>query len=186
VWWLINRRADRRVQAYNQRVNVTLARSTSPLAVVLGYGPVGRTVDELLRSHGFETLVVDLNMDTIQNLTRQGRLGIYGDAYNIEVVAQSLPRATHLVIAIPHAANREALIASAKLINPTIKVFVRARYLAEREELRQVGADYVCYEEAEAAAALARGVLQDQGVPEDTIRRVTLRIRQQYGVVRQS
>ena len=42
------------------------------------------------------------------------------------------------------------LIAAAKLINPFLKVFVRARYIAEREELAQVGADGMVYEEAEA------------------------------------
>ncbi|HQY89157.1 MAG TPA: cation:proton antiporter, partial [Tepidisphaeraceae bacterium] len=84
-----------------------------PLAVILGYGPVGRTVDEILREKGIKTVVVDLNMDTIESLTRRGQSAIYGDAYNIEVLAHALDRATHLVITLPHAANRNPLIASA-------------------------------------------------------------------------
>jgi hypothetical protein len=59
-----------------------------------------------------------------------------------------------------------------------VKVFVRARYLAEREELTQVGADGVCYEEAEAAVALARLVLFDRGADTDTVRREATRVRQ--------
>jgi len=99
-------------------------------------------------------------------------------------IAQTLPRATHLVITIPHAENRGSLIASAKLINPIMKVIVRARYIAEREELRQVGADDACFEEAEAAVALMRLVLQDRGEDAEVIRHETMRIRQQYGASR--
>ena len=180
LWRLLNRRADRRGESINRHVNESLGRSEEPLAVILGYGPVGRTVDDLLRHRGLETVVVDLNMDTIQDLTRQGRKAIYGDAYNVEVVAETLPRATHLVITIPNAENRSTLIASAKLINPTMKVFVRARYVGDKAELMQVGADDACYEEAEAAVSLARLVLQDHGADAETIRHETTRIRERY------
>jgi CPA2 family monovalent cation:H+ antiporter-2 len=106
-----------------------------------------------------ETVVVDLNMDTVAALTRAGRAAIYGDAYSIEVMHRALPRATHMAITLPHSANRNPLIAAAKLINPSIRVFVRARYLAEAEELRQVGADAVCFEEGEVAVGMARMVV---------------------------
>ena len=148
---------------------------------MLGYGPVGRTVDALLRERELETVVVDLNMDTVQAIKRDGRTAIYGDAYNIEVMHQALPNATHLIITLPHSANRGPLIAAAKLINPAIKVFVRARYMGERNELEQVGADAACFEEAEVAVALARLVLSDRGEDTDGIRRETTRIRQQLG-----
>src|SRR5215207_448709 len=92
----------------------------------------------------------------------------------------ALARASHLVISLPHSANRGALIAAAKLINPDMKVFVRARYIREREELEQVGADGAIYEEAEAAAALARLVLFDRGLDADAVRRETTRIRQEF------
>jgi CPA2 family monovalent cation:H+ antiporter-2 len=155
-------------------------RSDAPIAVILGYGPVGRTVDAILRTSGLKTVIVDLNMATIETLTRDGRPAIYGDAYNIEVMHQALPRATHLVITLPHSLNRNPLIVAAKLINPAIKVIVRARYLSERPELVQSGADAACYEEAEAAVALARIVLADQGADEDAIRRETVRIRREF------
>jgi CPA2 family monovalent cation:H+ antiporter-2 len=122
--------------------------------------------------------VVDMNMETVQELTREGRAAIYGDAFNIEVMHQALARATHLIISLPHSTNRGPLIAAAKLINPEMKVFVRAHYLNEQDELVQVGADGACYEEAEAAVALAKLVLYDRGADEETVRRETHRIRQ--------
>ncbi len=150
-----------------------------PLAVVVGFGPVGQTVDAILRRHGVKTVVVDMNMDTIQRLTDGGRAAIYGDALNIELLRGALAKATHMVITLPHSTNRGPLIASAKLANPQIKVIVRARYLAEGAELTQAGADSACFEEAEAAAALARVVLAEHGADPDTIHRETERIRRE-------
>jgi CPA2 family monovalent cation:H+ antiporter-2 len=147
--------------------------------VTIGYGPVGKAVDEILRKDGTRTVVVDLNMDTIQELTRAGRAAIFGDAFNIEVMHAALGPAAYVIITLPHAANRDPLIAAAKLINPNVKVFVRARYIREQEELEQVGADAACFEEVEAAVALAKLVLTDRGKDADQIRHETTRIRQQ-------
>ena len=180
LWRFMNRRTLRRERAMNEQAGRAVESGSSPLAVILGYGPVGRAVDSVLRDRGVETLVVDLNLDTVQALTGDGRLALYGDAYNIEVMHQALARATHLLITLPHSANRNPLIVSAKLINPDVKVFVRARYLAEREELEQAGADGAIYEEAEAAVALARLVLFDRGADTDTVRRESTRIRQEF------
>jgi CPA2 family monovalent cation:H+ antiporter-2 len=116
----------------------------------------------------------------VRAIQRDGRAAVFGDAYNNEVMYQALGRATHLVITLPHGANRNPLIASAKLINPDMKVFVRARYLTEREELEQVGADAVVYEEAEAAVSLSRQVLFDRGAAEADVKHETTRIRQAF------
>jgi CPA2 family monovalent cation:H+ antiporter-2 len=180
LWAFLNRGAKTRAGDMNLRAGELLERESTPVAVIVGYGPVGQSVDEILRKGGLETVIVDLNMDTVQRLTRQGRAAIFGDAFNIEVMHQALPRATHLIITLPHSANRNPLIAAAKLINPEIKVFVRARYLSEQADLHQVGADAVVYEEAEAAVALSRLLLSDRGADDATVRRETTRIRQTF------
>jgi CPA2 family monovalent cation:H+ antiporter-2 len=179
LWRLLNRRTQQRGGRMNAEAEQLIERSAEPLAVIVGYGPVGKSVDDILRNDGMRTVVVDLNMDTIQELTRAGRAAIFGDAFNIEVMHAALGSATHVIITLPHSANRDPLIAAAKLINPAVKVFVRARYIRERDELEQVGADAVCFEEVEAAVALAKLVLGDRGKDPDAVRRETTRIRQQ-------
>jgi CPA2 family monovalent cation:H+ antiporter-2 len=181
LYRIMNKSTLRREERMNQEMGKALETGSGALAVVLGYGPVGRALDSVLRNSGIETVVVDLNMNTVQNLHRQGRAAVFGDAYNIEVMHQALDRATHLIITLPHAANRNPLIASAKLINPAIKVFVRAHYISEAIDLKQVGADASCFEEAEAAVALAKLVLFDRNASEETVRRETTRIRQELG-----
>ena len=176
---LLNRRTQQREGRMNAQAAELIERSNEPLAVIVGYGPVGKSVDDILRKDGTRTVVVDLNMDTIQELTKAGRAAIFGDAFNIEVMHAALGPATYVIITLPHAANRDPLIAAAKLINPNVKVFVRARYIREREELEQVGADAACFEEVEAAVALAKLVLADRGKDAEQIRHETTRIRQQ-------
>jgi CPA2 family monovalent cation:H+ antiporter-2 len=182
LWRFMNRGAGRRETRVNEAAGNLIERSDKPLAVIVGYGPVGRAVDSILAGSELETVIVDLNMDTVQDLTKRGRAAIYGDAFNIEVMHQALGRATHLIVSLPHSLNRTPLIAAAKLINPDVKVFVRAHYLREREDLEQAGADAACYEEAEAAVALSRLVLFDTGAEAEKVRRETTRIRQRFMV----
>ncbi len=156
-----------------------LIENEKPVTVILGYGPVGRTVDGLLRDRGVETVIVEQNMNTVESLTRAGRAAIFGDAYNIEVLAAAVAKATHLIITLPHSINRTPLISAAKLLNPTLNVIVRARYMGEADELRQVGADHVRYEEIEIAAALSRLVLRERGEDAEAIEREVTRVRQE-------
>jgi CPA2 family monovalent cation:H+ antiporter-2 len=182
LWRFLNRGTARRETRVNEAAGTLIERSGKPLAVIVGYGPVGRAVDSILADSELETVIVDLNMDTVQDLTRRGKAAIYGDAFNIEVMHQALGRATHLIITLPHGENRNPLVTAAKLVNPGVKIFVRAHYLREREELEQAGADAACYEEAEAAIALSRLILFDTGADADTIRRETTKIRQRFTI----
>jgi CPA2 family monovalent cation:H+ antiporter-2 len=80
---------------------------------------------------------------------------------------------------LPHSVNRTPLVAAARRLSPRCRILVRARYLREREELRQVGADAACFEEVEAAVALTERVLTDLGKDSVTIAREGERVRQE-------
>jgi Trk K+ transport system NAD-binding subunit len=132
--------------------------------VVVGYGPVGRSVDAALRQAGTSTVVVDLNMDTVAELRALGRQAIFGDASHADILRQAgAERASHLIVTLPHSVNRTPMIAAARQLNPRCRIFVRARYLRERGDLELVGTSAVCFEEVEAAVALTSLVLSDLG-----------------------
>lgn len=181
LWALLNSRAERNVNRTNVAVAEQMSRQAAEglrLAVVVGFGPVGRTVDRLLRDAGLATVIIDTNMDTVAELRRQGRTAIYGDATNEAILESAgVDRASHLVLTLPHAANRAAIVSMARNLNPKLKIFVRAHYLREREDLEQVGATAAIFEEAEAAVALARLVLADTGSGRDSIEHAVRNIR---------
>lgn len=173
LWAIVNGRADKRAAILNARSSAAIATSTKPLAVIVGYGPVGRVVDALLRDSGLETVIIEMNMDTVRTLTDGGRLAVFGDAALPEILDQAgVRRAVHLVVTLPHSSSRGGIVLSAKQLNHSIEITVRARYLAERETLRAAGVTNIVYEEGEAGIALARQVMERRGLDRATTDRL--------------
>jgi len=180
LWRLLDARAARRRDAVNEASASSIRTGAAPLAIVVGYGPVGQAVDRALRQTGTETVVIDLNMDTVAELAGAGRLALFGDASHATLLeAAGIARAKTLVVTLPHSVNRTPLITAARQSNPRCRIFVRARYLREREDLVQAGADGACYEEAEAAVALTARVLADLGLSEAVLSAETARVRRE-------
>jgi monovalent cation:H+ antiporter-2, CPA2 family len=176
---LLNGRADRRTDGVNRRASRAVE-ELGQLVVIVGYGPVGRSVDRLLRQAGLKTVVIDMNLDTVNALAGEGRIALYGDASRREILKQAgAERATHLVVTLPHSVNRGPLVAAARQLNPSLQILVRARYLRERRDLEQAGASAACFEEIEAAVALARTLLQEIGTDDHTMQRETEAIRRE-------
>ncbi|HVQ26754.1 MAG TPA: cation:proton antiporter [Planctomycetota bacterium] len=180
LWRLLNRVSAGRYAAANDATSSAIAAAAEPLAVVVGYGPVGRSVDEALRQAGTRTVVIDLNMDTVAAIRAGGRQAIFGDASHADILRQAgAQRASHLIVTLPHSVNRMPMIAAARQLNPGCRIFVRARYLRERDDLEQVGTSAVCFEEVEAAAALTSLVLADLGAQPARIEEHARRARDQ-------
>lgn len=178
VWRLLNASAAGRADRFNAATAETIATPKTPLAVIVGFGPVGQAVDRGLRHVGLETVIVDLNIDTVSEVASRGRLAIYGDAtHEVILKAAGIARATQLIVTLPHSVNRAPLVTAVRQLNPNCRIFVRARYLKEREALVQVGAYAACFEEAEAAVALTAGVLADMGIDPATIVKEVDRVR---------
>lgn len=178
---LLEARYARRVRATNDTVAARIAEQSKPLAVIVGYGPVGRLVDAMLRDAGLQTAVVEMNLDTVEALTKSGTHAIYGDATRRQVLELAgLARAVHLVVTLPHTEGRSAIVRAAREINPTIEVTVRARYMGERDELMKAGATTVVFEEGEAGVALARHVLRGRGLDPTAIERLLTAVRSMW------
>ncbi len=175
LWTLLSARAERRARRANLAVAEELAGSAglpAPLGVVVGYGPVGRAVHRLLRDASLPTVVIDLNMDTVMLLRGEGQAAVFGDASSETILDRAgARRASHVIVTLPHASARAAVVAAARNLNPTARILVRARYLRERDELERAGATAAVFEEAESAVALARLVLADTGVHRDAAER---------------
>lgn len=155
VMAVLNRRIERLGNAANALAAMNIAKKDVPRAIVIGYGPVGRTVSRRAAEFGLEAVVIDMNVDTVLALQAEGKAALYGDATNADILREAgLPKASYLVISIPDPTGSLAVLTTARGLNPTIKVLARARYLKDGGALEQAGADAVCYDEAESATAL--------------------------------
>ncbi len=181
LWAWLNQRAERRIAEVNGEAAERLSdkRDGAPgLAIVVGYGPVGRTVERLLHEAGLATIVIDMNMDTVLGISAKGGGAVFGDAANPTILQLAgVEKASHLVLTLPQNTNRTAIVSIARGLNEKLRIFVRARYLREQGELEQVGATSAIFEEAEAAVALARLVLMDTGAGGEVIDRAVRDIR---------
>jgi len=162
LWRILNARAQRA----GAQLNTPLPAAPSErLAVIVGYGPVGRSVHRILDEAGLSVLVIELNMDTVADLRRRNVPAVFGDASRETILEQAgCARASHVLVTLPHTADRAAVVAAVRNLNPRARIIVRAHYLREREDLELAGASIAVFEEAEAAVALARVVLADAGV----------------------
>jgi CPA2 family monovalent cation:H+ antiporter-2 len=183
LWRLLTLRGDQGRGELSAGVSSKVAMHGGPLAIVVGYGPVGQAVDRLVRQAGIESVVIDVNPDTVATLASEGRLALYGDATRREILeAAGVERASHLVVTLPHSLNRAPLIAAARELNPSLQIFVRARYLRERRDLELAGATAACFEEAEAAVGLAVRVLRALGTDEARVAREAEVIRRELAM----
>lgn len=182
-WWrVLANRSEREGLDVNHVTTEKLATQSSEdvktRAVIVGYGPVGQTACRLLSECGIHPVVVDLNLDTIRLLHEQGTDAIYGDAGNADVLeAVQIRSAKYLLVTIPEMVSRSLVILTAKNLNPDLKVFVRTRYIQDREWLEEVGAHTIVTEEGETAVSLAVRLLEEMGAEKEQIRRETRRIQ---------
>lgn len=158
-------------------------------AIVVGYGPVGKTLCRILERFGVRPCVVDLKPETIKRLVDIDRDAIFGDASRREVLhAAGIDRARYLIITLPDYQSRLPIIASAREINPKVTILSRARYLSEQRALDLAGVSLAAYEECEVAAELARLLLTqlkaDPKLVEEEVKRLRSEIAMRTGFTR--
>jgi CPA2 family monovalent cation:H+ antiporter-2 len=151
---------------------------------VVGYGPVGRTLVRLLRDNKIEATIVEMNLDTVQQLRQTGLAAVYGDAAHRDTLkAAGIERSATLILSASGIRGAEEIIRLARELNPKIRILVRSGYLSERPALRQAGADEVFSGEGEVALAMTESILGELGASPDQIDRERARARaEMFGV----
>ena len=147
-------------------------------AVVVGYGPVGRTLVRLLRENNIEPTVVEMNLVTVQKLRAEGVRAVYGDASHQETVKEAgTENATAFILSTSDMPRAGEAIRAAKAANPDIRVMARVGYLRDRAALEAAGADVVFSGEGEVAMTMTEFLLRRLGATPDQIDRERDRIR---------
>ncbi len=147
-------------------------------AVVVGYGPVGRTVTRLLRDNDIEPTIVEMNLDTIREVRDAGLHAIYGDATHPSVLGEArIAEARAFIIAVSPLEGVEEACRVARAQNADIRILARATHVREARNLREAGADVVFSGEGEVALAFTTEILGDLGATPDQIDRERVRVR---------
>jgi CPA2 family monovalent cation:H+ antiporter-2 len=141
-------------------------------AVLIGYGPTGRTVARMLKENGIEPTVIEINIDTVRELRDGGGDAVYGDATKPETLAEAgIATAGNLILTSAGMANSEEVIRAAREANPKVRVLARASYLRDLPSLKRAGADTVFTGEGEVALAFVEEMLERLGATAEQIDR---------------
>lgn len=181
---LFARLHDRSAKELGEKINEgPLAHPTEKIsAIVVGFGPIGRTVDRLLSEFGIEPLVLEMNVDTVLERHATGKRALYGDATSpVLLESAGVTSARYLIVTIPDPQTRLHVIATARGLNPNLRILARARYLQERDALLQAGADAVCFDEGESAVGLAEVLLRDVNASAERIAEEVVTLRRELG-----
>ena len=147
-------------------------------AVIVGYGPVGRTLARLLAENQIEPVIIELNIETVRRLTSEGVRAIYGDATHREtLLSAEIGNAVALVLSSSTTHGTAETIRHARELNPSVLIFARSAYLREGAELRRAGADLVFSGEGEVAMAMMESMLRQLGATPEQIDRQRERVR---------
>ena len=124
-------------------------------AIVAGYGPTGQQAAALLEELGFDVVIIDLNINTVNRLQHQGKQALYGDVGREEVLrAAGMEEAESFVITLPDTASAATAAIGARNCNGAVHIFARCRFLQDKEVLTKAGVNHIVFEEEAVAHEL--------------------------------
>ena len=185
--WVARRRGKRAGLEPDGDVRISSSLAPEGRALVVGYGPTGRTVSRLLRENAILPTVVDLNLDTVHEIRDAGGSAIYGDArYPDTLISAGIRHAGTLIVSGSDTGAAE-IISAARNLNPSVHTFARGTYLRDVAGLSQAGAQRVFTGEGEVALAMTEAVLRDLGATPEQIERERARAREElFGTAAES
>jgi len=147
-------------------------------AIVIGYGPVGRTVTRLLKDNDIQPFVIEMNVETVRSLRSEGIRAVYGDACQRDIlISAGIEKADSLILSASSVQGGSEVVRIARELNPDIHVLARSTYVRELPSLRKAGAVSVFSGEGEVALALTETLLRDLGATPEQIDRERERVR---------
>jgi len=129
--------------------------------IIVGFGPAGRRLAQVLHEDGLPFVVVDLNPSSVEEARERGYHALYGDATRGPLLEQAgIQRAKLCVIVVNDSKAAFRMTNVARHENPTLQLIVRTRFLDELDRFRKAGADVVVPEETEASVQIFAHVLR--------------------------
>ncbi|HEX5219053.1 MAG TPA: cation:proton antiporter [Verrucomicrobiae bacterium] len=150
--------------------------------ILVGFGPVGRIVHQLLVDSGGEIIVVEMNLDTVRQLRNAGQSAIYGDVRQPGTLLEAGIETTETLVLSTDIEGSADIVKQALQVNPELRVLVRCARLRQVADLRRAGAHFVVAGEAEVGVALTEAVisLSERTRDEDAVQRRARTRRQLY------
>ena len=146
--------------------------NAKPAVVICGFGRVGQIIAEMLTAENIPYIAIDLDVNAVMLGRERGFNVVYGNTSNDSVMREFglSPRRTRaVVIALDNVSTARDTILTVRNIAPRVKIFARARNLADTRELLKHGVTQALPETIESSFMLASGLLAHLGISEHKI-----------------
>lgn len=148
-------------------------------SMIIGYGPAGKLCAWAAEQTKIPYVVIEMNPETVHESRKQGVPIYFGDAEHPSILEHhGLARARSMVIAVSDPEAVRAITQNSRHLNRDLHIIARARYMAERDEIRGLGADEVVAEEYEASIEILTRFLAANRVPGPEIGALVRRVRE--------
>lgn len=147
-------------------------KSVKPVVMICGFGRVGQIIAEMLTAENIPYVAMDLDVNAVMMGRERGFNVVYGNTSSDAVLRDFglMPRRTKaVVVALDNVSTARDTILTVRNIAPKVKIFARARNLADAKELQKEGVTEVLPETIESSFMLGAGVLQHLGVSDRNI-----------------
>jgi CPA2 family monovalent cation:H+ antiporter-2 len=127
---------------------------------IVGFGPAGQRVADVLLEEGISPNVVELNPHTAGQARRKGLPVHMADATNSDVVSHlGIKGACLVIVTVPDPRSAKEIIHNLRTFSPESRIVVRSRYHIASNSLKDAGADAVVDEENTIGDKLAEEVM---------------------------
>lgn len=143
-----------------------------PVVVVCGFGRVGQIICQMLDSQQIPYVAIDLDVSAVMMGREQGFNVVYGDTTDRSVLIEFGVNARNtraIAVALDNATTARKTILTIKSISKRIKIFARARNLADTQMLLAEKISYSLPETIESSFLLGSQVLKQLGISNQSV-----------------
>ena len=147
-------------------------KNIQPDVIVCGFGRVGQIICQMLDAQKIPYLALDLDVNAVMMGREMGFNVAYGDTTSRDVLTEFglRPRKVKsVVVALDNASTARKCISTIRSIAPRVKIFARARNLADTHMLIGEGIETVLPETIESSLFLGYSVLSSLGISDRKI-----------------
>ncbi|HEV7733891.1 MAG TPA: cation:proton antiporter [Candidatus Binatia bacterium] len=140
--------------------------------IVAGYGQAARRLVRVLAGSSIPFIITTLSPEGALEAEAEGLPVLRGDATRQRTLEHAgVLHAKVFVVADDDPATAHRIAAVARVLNPTMRIVIRTRWIAEIEPLTHAGADRVIAEELESIVQLFADVMRSYDLPAEAIER---------------
>jgi len=118
--------------------------SLKELVILIGYGRVGRYIQQNVETAHMDVVVIDLNRERVEAMRAKGIHAIAADATHKGTLQEAaIDKAKALIVAVPNPYEARRIVETARELNPGINILVRAHSDEEVEYFKSQSIDLV-------------------------------------------